>query len=321
MPPVIAIAAAVGTVSAGMAAVAAGSSLIGGMMIAGGVMSGLGAITGNKKLSMIGGVLGLAGGIGGMMSGAWDTAASSIAESSMVNAIDPAQTAGDALNSFDKMNVGEAAASAGNGGAETVAGEMAKTAPEAGPNFGTDRITDNANGGVVDSAREAFGAATPEAPNALNDTNAAMTRNAQVTQQQAQPASQSHVEARATWDGDAANRAGSGYGANAPTVEPDGSWQNTRALSDPNTGVVAGRAEQGGSLWDRVKQVPRWIEENKETAKLAGGLVSGAMKSYGDQSLLKQRYALEDEQRQRERQRYSDSVRGLHMPVYRRNNA
>jgi hypothetical protein len=42
------------------------NSLAGGAMVAGGVLSGVGAVTGNKKLSKIGGVLSLAGGIGGM---------------------------------------------------------------------------------------------------------------------------------------------------------------------------------------------------------------------------------------------------------------
>ena len=37
--------------------------LLGGVMIAGGVMSGLGAVTGNKKLAMIGGVLSLGAGV------------------------------------------------------------------------------------------------------------------------------------------------------------------------------------------------------------------------------------------------------------------
>lgn len=44
------------------------TQIAGGAMMAGGVLSGVGAITGNKKLSKIGGVLSLAGGIGGAAS-------------------------------------------------------------------------------------------------------------------------------------------------------------------------------------------------------------------------------------------------------------
>lgn len=74
--PVVAIVAAVGTVSAG----AALGGVLGGIMIAGGVMSGLGAITGNKTLSMLGAVasmgagLGAAFGLAGAANGAWNAA-------------------------------------------------------------------------------------------------------------------------------------------------------------------------------------------------------------------------------------------------------
>ena len=56
--PALGVAAAIGSISAGMAAT---STLLGGIMIAGGIASGLGAITGNKTLSTIGAVAGLAG--------------------------------------------------------------------------------------------------------------------------------------------------------------------------------------------------------------------------------------------------------------------
>jgi len=58
--PAIAVFGAFGSISAGLAA----GGLMGGLMIAGGVMSGLGAITGNKTLSKLGMLTGLAGGVG-----------------------------------------------------------------------------------------------------------------------------------------------------------------------------------------------------------------------------------------------------------------
>lgn len=64
---VIGIVAAVATMGAGIGVMAAGTlaaQLSGGAMIAGGLMSGIGTVTGNKKLTKIGGVLALAGGIG-----------------------------------------------------------------------------------------------------------------------------------------------------------------------------------------------------------------------------------------------------------------
>ena len=68
--PAVALIGAAASVSAGIAA----GGLLGGMMIAGGVMTGLGTLTGNKKLTRIGAVLGLAGGIGSMISNAGNAA-------------------------------------------------------------------------------------------------------------------------------------------------------------------------------------------------------------------------------------------------------
>lgn len=61
--PAVAIVAAVGTVSAG----AAMGGVLGGIMMAGGVMTGLGAVTGNKNLQRIGMVASLGAGIGSAM--------------------------------------------------------------------------------------------------------------------------------------------------------------------------------------------------------------------------------------------------------------
>lgn len=64
--PAIGVIGAIGTVSAGLAAK---SALLGGILIAGGIASGLGAITGNKALSTFGAVAGLAGfGVGSFTS-------------------------------------------------------------------------------------------------------------------------------------------------------------------------------------------------------------------------------------------------------------
>lgn len=80
--PAIAIVAAVGTVSAG----AAMGGILGGVMMAGGVMSGLGAITGNKTLSKIGMIASLGAGIGsalglaGAANSAWNSAVGAAAD-------------------------------------------------------------------------------------------------------------------------------------------------------------------------------------------------------------------------------------------------
>ena len=63
---------------AGFAAASLGTQLIAGAMIAGGALTAVGVLTGSKKLQKWGGVLSLAGGVAGLASGAWQTAATEI---------------------------------------------------------------------------------------------------------------------------------------------------------------------------------------------------------------------------------------------------
>ena len=115
MPAALALVGAAASVSAGVAA----GGIIGGVMIAGGVMTGLGAITGNKKLQKWGGILSIAGGVAGLASEAWSSAAGSIAEQSAESV---------AREGFQGLeygrNVGEAAGAAAGGLADASAGML-----------------------------------------------------------------------------------------------------------------------------------------------------------------------------------------------------
>lgn len=129
MPAAVALVGAVGSVGAGMAAVGGtmagfaaaslGTQLIAGAMIGGGVLAGLGAVTGNKKLQKWGGILSIAGGVAGLASGAWSSAAGSIAEQSAESV---------AREGFQGLeygrNVGEAAGAAAGGLADASAGML-----------------------------------------------------------------------------------------------------------------------------------------------------------------------------------------------------
>lgn len=129
MPAAVALIGAVGSVGAGMAAVGGtmagfaaaglGTQLIAGAMIGGGVLAGLGAVTGNKKLQKWGGILSIAGGVAGLASGAWSSAAGSIAEQSAESV---------AREGFQGLeygrNVGEAAGAAAGGLADASAGML-----------------------------------------------------------------------------------------------------------------------------------------------------------------------------------------------------
>jgi hypothetical protein len=105
MPAAIPLIAAAGTAAAGVAAVTAGSAIIGGMMIAGAAMTAVGTLTGNKNLTKWGGLVSLAGGVSGLATGAWETAAGSLAQ----------ETAKEGAIAFEHgagAYTGEAAASA-----------------------------------------------------------------------------------------------------------------------------------------------------------------------------------------------------------------
>ena len=110
---------AVGGTMAGFAAASLGTQLIAGAMIGGGVLAGLGAVTGNKKLQKWGGILSIAGGVAGLASEAWSSAAGSIAEQSAESV---------AREGFQGLeygrNVGEAAGAAAGGLADASAGML-----------------------------------------------------------------------------------------------------------------------------------------------------------------------------------------------------
>lgn len=122
MPPAIALigaaasvaggVAAVGGTMAGFAAAGLGTQLVAGALIAGGVMTGLGVVSGNKKLQKWGGVLSLAGGVAGLASGAWSASAGSIAEEA-------------ARESFRAAELGAQAAGEAAGAAGGLAGGLA----------------------------------------------------------------------------------------------------------------------------------------------------------------------------------------------------
>lgn len=110
MPMAIPLIAAAGTVAAGISA----GGLIGGLMIAGGAMTGIGALTGSKKLMQFGGILSLAGGIGGLATGAWSSTANTVAGDAATAGFGGSEY-GMAQNLAGRLGEGGAAASGASG--------------------------------------------------------------------------------------------------------------------------------------------------------------------------------------------------------------
>jgi hypothetical protein len=81
--PVIAAAGALAggaTIGAALATVGAGSALLGGIMVAGSALTTIGMVTGNAKLTKVGGLLSLAGGVGALASGAFNAVSDQVAQ-------------------------------------------------------------------------------------------------------------------------------------------------------------------------------------------------------------------------------------------------
>ena len=134
MPPALALigaaasiaggAAAVGGTMAGFAAAGLGAQLVAGAMIGGGVMTGIGALTGNRKLQKWGGLLSLAGGIGGLATGAWTTTANSVAENMAKESFRAAELGGQAADAAGGMLGENVGGMAGDAIAQANAGAM-----------------------------------------------------------------------------------------------------------------------------------------------------------------------------------------------------
>lgn len=155
MPQAIPLVAAAFSVSAGLTA----GGIMGGLMVAGGALTGLGALTGNKKLARIGAIASLAGGVGSALGelgtaasgagagGALQTGANATAGNTIADAIGGGTAAGDLAG---------AVASGAAPAAEAVAGEVGKgileSAGSGGSVFGSVLDTNPFMGGAAASA-------------------------------------------------------------------------------------------------------------------------------------------------------------------------
>lgn len=247
--------AAVGGTMAGFLGAGLGTQLVAGAMIAGGVMTGVGILTTNKKLQKWGGILSLAGGIGGMATGAWSSTASSVAE-------------GAARESFRAAELGAQSAADALGGAA---------------------------GGLADAA------------SGLVQANAGSDLGMLNSMTGAQPAPMA-----------------GGGGAGTPSVAAP----SVSMPSGVNLGSQGGvmqtmtKAADGGGilsgLGDKVKPAFDWMEKNPRITQAGTGLLTAGLSGYAQQEALKDQMRMQDEAQARARQRMSDSVQGVRVPVYQR---
>ena len=253
--PAVALIGAAASVSAGIAA----GGLLGGMMIAGGVMTGLGTITGNKKLARIGAVLGLAGGIGTMISNA-------------SNAAGAAASAGG-----EGVSMGTAAGNAGSNAAELGIAEFGNVADTAGvvvnPIAPSGIVAQEIGAPMGNGAflGEYGDLASAGAPTAATESASLVTPQAAATQQQI--AQQS-----------------------ATTGITGSSINGSQTVSASNPlGEAASKLQGWGKdAWGFITD-----PKNAQMVKAGSGLVQGAMGAYSQQSMIDQQLAAREAERQR----------------------
>ena len=239
--------AAVGGTMAGFMGATLGTQLIAGALIAGGALTAVGVITGSKKLQKWGGVLSLAGGVAGLASGAWQTAATEIGNGAFLG-----EGVASGVPAWDA-----AAGGAGLGGASSSAGAVADLG-------------------------------------ALNEANQAVS------------------------------------GAmGAPASAPAGVAGNQAATNALNSAATAPPSAGGGMLdsiksgasgiGDSLKSGIKWMGASPENARLTqagAGLLQAGLGAYGQQEQVKEQLKAQEELDARRRQRMSDSVKGVRVPVY-----
>jgi hypothetical protein len=105
------------------------------------------------------------------------------------------------------------------------------------------------------------------------------------------------------------------YGG-ATTQAPGTAVGTEPQLGGINTTVGSG-AGGGVSVADSLKAAAQWATANPEVTKAGAGLIQQGMAGYSAQDAMKTKMQMEQDFAQKQRDRYSASVKGLKAPVYK----
>lgn len=294
--PAVALIAAVGTVSAG----AALGGVLGGVMIAGGVMSGIGAVTGNKKLSMLGAVVSLGAGLGSAFgladsaNAAWNsaTAGSDALQVTGKSFMADGGVFGAAAAPVDGMMNG----SVMNGAGTTTGLQTFGSAPAASGNaLNAGTALDATSFGIaptpgLESALSGGQSAMGAAPSGLVDSATGMATYAPVGAMGPKLPS---------IGGAVGPQLPSVNGLIGPQLPASPALATANRLPDA-VGATTGAGANGGFL----SQAKDFLKGNPEVVKAGSGLLLGGLKSYSDQRTLDQ----QKEAMAAARQAYNDSI-------------
>lgn len=263
-------AAVIGTAT-GLAAIAAGATMVGSALTI------VGVVTGNQKLTKIGGIIGLAG--------LATTAVSSLANSATSAA-------------------GTAAAEAGAGAGAAAAGDVAAAAGEAAGGAVTGAVDLS---GTIATPLDAAASAAPAAaqPTSLMSAAQGATGATDLSGTIATPGGQAAASAsdltKITADAPFKADAASAFKAAAPDQLSAFNPNNVidKAILDPNTGMpglmgtaqavsptdIVARALGPNGEPGFLTKAGQWIKENKELAKMGADFAGGLFPSQKDQAL------------------------------------
>lgn len=294
MPMAIPLLAAAGSVAAGVTA----GGIIGGLMIAGGVLTGVGALTGNQTMMKWGGVLSLAGGVGSLANSLAGQTAQEVARQAAQETFRAGEIAAENAAGAAAPAVETAGSTAANAAVDAASANAAPTMegpPMAGPEVAAPTgeppgVVDRAMGRNPDLwEMNGPGEGGPPTP-----TDTPVKPLLQDTSPQV---------------ADPAAPTGSDPTLIDPSkTQPASATQTSPTSSTTKPAVDPGSTAGGGqkTWFDRASD---WVRNNKEAAKIGADFVKGGVAAYGQEQALKTRYQLEEEARARERARYNAGIR------------
>lgn len=277
VPLIGAFAAAGGTIAGVGAALTGAAGFASFASVAGGLMAGAGMLTGNKALTKVGSVLGLAGIATSLVSKLADTAANAAMEGAANDAL--ASSAGDKIakdavteslkSEMANAPVGQLGQAAGDAGAQTLgqAGQAATT--------GGAPLSLNATDPYVATVGQ-------PGQNLLEQMSERLSQAPQVT---------GGLE-QATADGT------TGF---MQSVEPGGPGYTDPKLAQAGQEIPNQNALQ--TMLDKVgaagKAAGKWVKDNKELAMFGGQILQGGMQAYQQGQQFDQQMNLIEQRRRR----------------------
>lgn len=274
--PVIVVAVAAGSFAAGAAALATATTLLAtvsaGALMVGSALTIAGTITGNSKLTKIGGIISLAGGIGSLAS-----------------------------------SMGGAAGSAAGAGAENVAPVLAETGAEAAASgavtgaTGSEAISGIAGDAAGNAASTSglIDAGVPAAAEAGTAATAADAATAAAQTGQAATQAAETVTNPFLSDGPIAFGPSSNTGAFVPPGQQDGLLGQLQQFDANN--AFAPTTTQSTGMQGYFDKAGQWVKDNKELTKVGLDVVGGVAKGLVPSEQEKAQTAAIKAQTERER--------------------